>query len=227
MLNLAGPAYDYGQVLYVVLAECEHQRRALAPEETAARLGQIARDKLAEIHRPYCECGGNEPYWAELCREVLDTALPQYVAAAIEKNRLERAAYELWRRGDLVARGSLALGGLTLGGIMVALPFIPIWKDSFAFALGICGFFYPEIKRLFFDLRHTRLLNRLISQADRYQKARHLHYVSEQVIETEIEEALHAPLPHAVLPAHHPPEPISEQPPLPPEPTPPLKFPQR
>jgi hypothetical protein len=184
-------------VLYAVIEECEHQRRALEPEETASRLRQIAREKLAEIHRPYMECGGTEPYWAELSREVLDTALPQYIPAAIEKNRLERAAYDLWRRGDLAARGLLGLGGLALGGIMVRLPFIPIWEDAFAFALTLCGFFYPEVKRLYLDFRHTRLLNRLVNQADRYQRNRLVHYVSEQLIETELEQALHAPLPHA------------------------------
>jgi hypothetical protein len=180
MLNLAGPEYDFGHVLYAVLEECEHVRRSLDPDPAVAGEGlrAAAAAKLAEIECAYKECGGTAPYWSELNHEVLDTAFPQYLEAALEKNRLERAGYDIWRRGDPLARGAFALGGLTLGGILVKLPFIPIWEDSFAFLLALVSFLYPELKRTYFDLRHTRLLNRLITLADRYQKDRQLHYVS-------------------------------------------------
>ena len=58
MLNLAGTSYDFGNVLFAVLQECEHQRRALLPNQAAARLQEIARAKLAEIHESYTELGG-------------------------------------------------------------------------------------------------------------------------------------------------------------------------
>jgi hypothetical protein len=180
MLNLAGAEYDFGRVLYAVLEECEHLRPSIDADPTVAaeRLHAAAAAKLAEIAPSYGECGGTPAYWEELTREVMDNALPQYTAVAIEKNRLERASYDIWRGGDPLARGAFALGGLTLGGIMVKLPFIPIWEDSFAFALACGGLFYPDLKRLYYDHRHARVLNRLITQADRYQKDRQLHYVS-------------------------------------------------
>src|SRR5262249_6173099 len=71
MLNLAGTSYDFGNVLFAVLQECEHQRRALLPNEAAARLEEIARAKLAEIHASYTELGGTGAYWHQLEREVM------------------------------------------------------------------------------------------------------------------------------------------------------------
>jgi len=198
MLNLAGPSYDFGNVLFAVLQECEHRRRALLPNEAAARLAEIARAKLAEIRESYEECGGTEAYWQDLEREVLETALPQYVPAAVEQTRLEKTNYDLWRQGDPAARALFGLIGLIIGGLIVAAPFIPIFEDAFAFALAAAGFLYPEIKKTVLDFRHTRVLNRLITQAERYQKNQRLHYVSEAQLSKELEAVETAARPQAL-----------------------------
>ena len=75
-----------------------------------------ARLKLAEVRESYEECGGTPAYWGDLEREVLETALPQYIPAAVEQTRLETGHYDLWRQGDPVARAVFALVGLLLGG---------------------------------------------------------------------------------------------------------------
>ena len=178
MLNLAGSAYDLGNVLFAVLQECEHRRRGLLENEEAARLREIAVAKLDEIHASYVESGGSPAYWQELVAEVLDTGLPQYAAAATEQNRLERSSYDLWRGGDTLARCVMGFGGLALGGLSIEAPFIPIGEDIFAFLLAASGFLYPELKRMLCDWRHARLLNRLITQAERYQKDNRIHYPS-------------------------------------------------
>jgi hypothetical protein len=187
MLNLAGREYDFGPVLFAVLQDCEHRRRSLPPDdgEAAATLAEIARQRLAEIQPSYAEAGGSPAYWRELEREVLETTLPQYARAAAAQTRLELASYGLWRQGDPLSRLALGLAGLTVGGLIVKAPFIPIFDDAFAFVLAVAAFFYPEIKRLVFDWRHSRLLNRLIVQADRYQH-RQLPYVSEAALEAEL-----------------------------------------
>src|SRR6185369_8895942 len=118
MLNLAGSSFDFGQVLFAVLTDCEHRRRSLAPEEAAEKLLEAAREKLAEIHESYVECGGTEDYFRDLEREVLETALPQYVPRAVEQTRREREGYDLWRGGDPVARAAFTLLGLVLGGLI-------------------------------------------------------------------------------------------------------------
>jgi hypothetical protein len=187
MLNLAGREYDFGPVLFAVLQDCEHRRRSLPPDdgEAAAQLAEIAREKLAEIAPCYVEAGGTPAYWRELESEVLETALPQYARAAAAQTRLELDSYGLWRQGDPLSRLALGLAGLTVGGLIVKAPFIPIFDDTFAFVLAAASFFYPEIKRLVFDWRHSRLLNRLIVQAERYQH-RQLPYVSEADLDAEL-----------------------------------------
>jgi hypothetical protein len=187
MLNLAGSSYDFGNVLFAVLQECEHKRRALLPNETEARLAEIARAKLAEIRESYEECGGSEPYWRSLEREVMETAMPQYIPAAVEQNRLEKTNYDLWRQGDPVARALFGLLGLVIGGLIIAAPFIPIWEDAFAFALAATGFLYPEIKKMVHDYRHSRFLNQLIAQAEKYQRNQRIHYVSEARLQQELD----------------------------------------
>jgi hypothetical protein len=186
MLNLAGSSYDYGNVLFAILQECEHVRRGLLPNEAEARLRETARNKLAEIRVSYEEMGGTDPYWNDLEREVLEVTLPQYLPAAVEQTRLERCSYDLWRQGDPAARALFTLLGLILGGLIILAPFIPIWEDAFAFVLAVAGFLYPEIKQLYFDRRHARFLNRLIVQAEKYQKDSRLHYLSEARLDEEL-----------------------------------------
>ncbi|HVR95135.1 MAG TPA: hypothetical protein VMW27_00870 [Thermoanaerobaculia bacterium] len=189
MLNLAGPSYDLGDVLFVVLQECEHRRRAFEPDEAEEGLMETARRKLEEVRESYEECGGTPPYWQELEREVLETAMPQYVPAAIEQTRLEKNSYDLWRKGDPAARASYTLLGLVIGALIIAIPFIPIVEDAFAFILAVIGLLYPEIKKGFFDLRQSKLLNRLIAQAERYQHDSRLHYMSNARLEEELRTA--------------------------------------
>lgn len=187
MLNLAGSSYDFGNVLFAVLQDCEHKRRALLPNEAEGRLREIARGKLAEIRESYQECGGSEEYWQELEREVLETALPQYIPEAIQQSGLEKSNYDLWRQGDPAARALFGLLGLVIGGLIIAAPWIPIFEDTFAFLLAAAGFLYPEIKKSYYDLRHSRQLNRLILQAEKYQKEEGSRYVSEARLRKELD----------------------------------------
>jgi hypothetical protein len=179
MLNLAGPSYDFDHVLFAVLQECEHRRRGLLANEAEHKLDEAARAKLEQIHRSYVERGGTPDYWREIEAEVLATAMPQYVPEAMEQTRLERTNYDLWRHGDPLARACWGLGALAVGGLVVWLPFVPIFEDAFAFALAAAGLFYPEIKRGFYQLRHARALNRLIAGALLYQKNRRIHYMTD------------------------------------------------
>jgi hypothetical protein len=190
ILNFAGSSFDFGNVTFAVLHECEHRRRGLLPNRLGDALLGIARDKLAEIHQSYVEIGGTAPYWEELERDIIEVVMPQYIAAAREKNRLEKNNYDLWRGGDLVSRAVFALTALTIGGIIVALPFIPIFEDAFAFVLALLAWFYPELKRMMFEHRHSRLLNRLIVDAERYQHDQRFHYLSQAALDEAFEAEL-------------------------------------
>jgi hypothetical protein len=187
MLNVAGPEFDFGPVLYAVLQESEHVRRGLDAGEAPERLREAARRKLAEVRESYEECGGTPPYWSDLEREVLETSMTQYIPAAVEQNRLETSSYDLWRRGDPAARALFGLLGLAIGGLIIAIPWIPIFEDAFAFLLALAGLLYPEIKRTFFDLRHSHLLNQLIARAEKYQYDNRIHFTTSAKLDAELE----------------------------------------
>ncbi len=189
MINLAGTSFDFGNVLFAVLQECEHQRRALLPAEAEGRLQEIAARKLAEIRASYEEAGGLPSYWQMLEKEVMVATLPQYIKHAIEQTRLEQSNFDLWRHGDPASRMIYALGGLVIGGLIWWAPFIPIYEKWLAPALAGIGFIYPELRRWVFELRHIRMLNRLVGHAEKYQKDRRLHAYSTQ---KELDEALGA-----------------------------------
>jgi hypothetical protein len=178
MLNIAGPEYDFGSVVFVVLEECEHRRRGLDDADAEKELLRVARAKLAKIKQAYDEFGGAPAYWSVLETEVLETAMPQYIQAAREMTALERANFGVWRGGDPAARFAFALGGLLLGSILLALPFIKIVEAMFAFALAGVGFIYPELKRFTHERRHFKMLNRLVADAAQYQNNAKLHYMT-------------------------------------------------
>jgi hypothetical protein len=118
VLNIAGPEYDFGSVVFVVIEECEHRRRGFDDHDLDNRLTALAREKLAKIKKAYDEFGGSAAYWESLQREVLDTAMPQYIEAARAMNALERSSFGVWRGGDPAARATLGIGGLVVGGLI-------------------------------------------------------------------------------------------------------------
>jgi hypothetical protein len=175
MLNIAGPEYDYAQVVYVVLQECEHHRRSFEEATFDAEVRTCATEKLAEVN------------WETLEKEVDEVVLPQYVAAAREMSELESNHFNIWRDGDLGARFAFALAGLIIGSIIIALPFIPIFEEMFAFALTAVGFLYPDLKRFMTERRYMKVLNRLVTDSAKYQENSRLHYMTSDDIQKAFE----------------------------------------
>lgn len=189
MLNIVGSEYDFCRVLFVVLQECEHRRRSFDANELQEGLTAVAREKLAQIKRAYDEIGGSVSYWRMLEREVIGTALPQYIDQAASMNALEQTGFKVFRGGDLAARFIYALGGLLIGSVIIALPFIPIFESLFAFALTAAGFVYPDLVRYMWERRHARFLNRLVTEADLYQQSARANYLTTK----DIDELFEAP----------------------------------
>jgi len=187
MLNIAGPEYDYAQVVYAVLQECEHRRRSFADATFDTEVKECAVEKLGEIKAAYDEFGGSAVYWETLEKEVDEVMLPQYIAAARDMNELEENDFAIWRGGDLGARLAFALAGLVIGSIIIALPFIPIFEEMFAFALTVVGFLYPDLKRFMMQRRYMKVLNRLVADSARYQENSRIHYMTSQDIQKAFE----------------------------------------
>ncbi len=187
VLNIAGPEYDFGSVVFVILGECEHRRRGFEDDELEFRLMEAAKAKLKKIKAAYDEFGGSAAYWTALQKEVLETAMPQYINAAKKMNALERNSFGVWRDGDPAARTAFGLGGLVVGGVLKVLPLIATIENMFALALAVAGFLYPDLKRYTHERRHVKTLNRLVNEAAAYQQNARLHYMTT----TDIRESFH------------------------------------
>lgn len=189
MLNIAGPEYDCAQVVYALLQDCEHRRRGLDNATFEEQIEAHADAKLAQMRRAYDEFGGSASYWEALETEVHEVVLPQYVAGARRMNALERSRFDVWREGDLAARLVFALIGLMIGSVIIALPFVPIFEEMFAFALTATGFVYPDLKRFAFERRYSAFLNRLVADSARYQEDARLHYMTSDDIRQSLQPA--------------------------------------
>ncbi len=187
MLNIAGSDYDFAQVVYVVLQECEHHRRSFEEADFAADVRKCAAEKLAEIKATYDEGGGSSVYWEALEKEVDEVVMPQYIADARNITELERHNFGIWRGGDLGARFAFALAGLVIGSIIIALPFIPIVEEMFAFGMTAVGFLYPDLKRFLHERHYVKGLNRIVADSARYQENTRLHYMTSQDIQKAFE----------------------------------------
>lgn len=55
MYDPSGSSFDYGNVIFAVLQDCEHRRRSFSEEKTAEGITECAREKLARIRQSYFE----------------------------------------------------------------------------------------------------------------------------------------------------------------------------
>jgi hypothetical protein len=184
MLNIAGSDYDYAQVVFVVLQECEHRRRGWDEKSFEHAALACARETLARVKGAYDEFGGSASYWKTLDNEVLTVVMPQYIDEASTLTAAEKHGFGIFRGGDLAARFLFALLGLFIGGVIIALPFIPIFEDMFAFALTVAGFLYPDFVRFTYERRHARTLNGLVAASAAYQENGRLHYMTSDDIKS-------------------------------------------
>ena len=186
MYDPSGSSFDFANVIFSVLQDCEHRRRSYTDENVRAGLMECANEKLARVKTSYLDGLGSKSYWRDLEKEVLETVMPQYIAAAAEQNRRERTGYGVFRGGDVGARILFALLGLVVGGLILAITFIPIFEKAFAFVLALGGWFYPDMVRLTHEYRHYKLLNRLVSAGEEFQRGR-ARYVSAADVEDDDE----------------------------------------
>lgn len=187
----SGSSFDYANVIFSVLQDCEHRRRSYTEENVHAGLMECADEKLARVRTSYLDGMGSKSYWRDLEKEVLKTVMPQYIAAAAEQNRRERSGYGVFRGGDIAARVLFTLLGLVGGAAILAIPFIPIFETAFAFLLAFAGWFYPDMVRFACEYRHYKLLNQLVTAGEEYQRGR-ARYVSVADVEDEDEPAAEA-----------------------------------
>jgi len=55
MYDPSGSSFDYANVIFAVLQDCEHRRRSFSDEKVAEAITECAREKLARIRQSYLE----------------------------------------------------------------------------------------------------------------------------------------------------------------------------
>src|SRR4029079_14042752 len=136
------PQFSAETVSREVLARLEQRRPALAGDAAATETEVSA--ALAEARARYVEAALPASYFEALAREVGGAVGARWRTVAAPYTALEARGHGVWRGGDLVARLVYVFGGLLLGGLCVAAPFIPIWEKWFPFALAFLGFWLPD-----------------------------------------------------------------------------------
>jgi len=152
-----------------VLAHLErHRERAVTNEDETIREVSFA---LAPIRTAYEESQLPTIYFASLEREMQSTLPAAWRAIAAPFTALEARRFGVWRGGDLVARLTYVLGGLALGGLIVWLPFIPIWEKWVPFAMAIAGGWLPDAQVMWHRRRYARELGRIAVRLGQSQAA--------------------------------------------------------
>jgi|SRR5438552_1991776 len=139
-----------------VLAHLELHREEAVQDEAATRLAVDA--ALEPVRRSYLDSQLPAAYLRALDHELATTIAASWRAVAVPFTELEKRRFGIWRGGDLVARLAYVLGGLSLGGLIVWLPFIPIWEKWLPFAMALGGAWLPNAQVLWQRRRYAREL---------------------------------------------------------------------
>jgi hypothetical protein len=154
------PEFSADTITRKVLARLERQRATLAGDATATEAAVTA--ELAEARVRYAEEALPGAYFEALARELGPAIGPRWRRVAAAYTDLEGRGFGIWRGGDLVARLAYVFAGLALGGLCVALPFIPIWEKWFPFALSLAGYFLPDAQMRWQRRRYARQLGEVV-----------------------------------------------------------------
>src|SRR4051812_14419061 len=136
------PEFEMGRVVTGVLEHLERHREAVVGDEAAT--AREVEKALEPVRAAYAESELPHTYFVALEAELRATVPAAWRSVAAPFSALEGRGFGRWRGGDLTARLVYVLGGLVLGGLVVWLPFIPIWEKWLPFALAAGGWWLPD-----------------------------------------------------------------------------------
>jgi hypothetical protein len=152
--------FTAGKVATEVVSSLERRREAIAADETLTRAE--VEQALAPLRDAYRDSALPGAYFAALEEEIRHTVPERWRAAAAPFTQLERRGFGSWRGGDVYARVVYVFSGLVVGGLCVALPFIPIWEKWFPFVLAAVGWWLPDAQAAWHRRRYGRQLGRIV-----------------------------------------------------------------
>src|SRR5438093_511282 len=115
--------FSASRIANEVVTSLERRREAIAGDDAAVR-AEIDR-ALVPLRDAYRDSALPPTYFAALEEEVRQVLPERWGRAASAFTALERRSFGSWRGGDVYARVAYVFVGLVVGGLCVALPFIP------------------------------------------------------------------------------------------------------
>jgi hypothetical protein len=152
-----------------VLTALERRRDAVA--DGTVPVESVMDEALATLGAAYRETSLPASYWQALDAELRATVPERWRRAALAFTALERRGFGSWRGGDVYARVVYVLAGLLVGGLCVALPFIPIWEKWFPFAVGAAAWWLPDAQAAWHRRRYARKLGGIAEAVATRQRA--------------------------------------------------------
>ena len=167
-------------IAQVLMAAAERRRPGLGAWSPSVRddLKKVFETELTEVRKRFFEVFDDTGYWAKVEKTLLEDCFVRYCAAAEKQTRLELADYEIWRGGDLLARGALALGGLAVGVFMVEAPFIRFIPEQWGFfaAFTMLGApFIPDGQVWWAKRRYRKTLETIVEDMRAAEVAQELY----------------------------------------------------
>jgi len=163
------PEFGIEKVAVDIVAHLErHREMAVRDEGATAREIDAA---LEPVRAAYRESELPAAYFEALEGELRGALPAAWRAVAVPFTALEARGFGRWRGGDLGARLTYVLGGLVLGGLIVWLPFIPIWEKWVPFALAVSGWWLPDAQVAWHRRRYGRELGRIVRRFEASQRA--------------------------------------------------------
>jgi hypothetical protein len=156
-------------VSLAVLEHLERRRDQIVGDEERVRAEVAA--ALEPVHEAYREAELPAAYFEALEREIVQVVPDAWRAVAAPYTTGEKRDFGIWRGGDPVARIAYVFLGLLVGGLCVALPFIPIWEKWFPFALAVGGWWLPTAQLGFHRRRYARALGQIVQRMSQLQPA--------------------------------------------------------
>ena len=179
------------RVTLQVLLHLERRRAALVHDED--KVQAAVAEALVPVRRSYEEAELPPAYLVGLEEEVQAAVPAAWRVVALPFTENERRDFGLWRGGDPVARITYVFLGLLLGGLCVALPFIPIWEKWFPFALAFGAYWLPSLQVAWHRRRYAGALGAIAVRLGSAQAALDGRIRTEDLLLPELPESPESP----------------------------------
>lgn len=125
------------------------------------------RDALA-LAEPQLSSRRREALAADVDALVRRVLVPAYARVAAGFTARERNDFFLLRgAGRYVERAGWLAGGLLVGALVIAAPFVPLWSKEWILGFGLVGLAFPELRRYVGMRRYQRELDTLSARSAR------------------------------------------------------------